>query len=121
MYEYKAKVVSVHDGDTFRADVDLGFGVWINDQAFRLNRINAPELVKGDIRGTNSRDRLKSYLLSGDGNLIIKTEKDKTEKYGRMLAEVFITYDMIPYANVNDLMVQQGYALYWDGRGERPV
>lgn len=121
MYEYRARVRSVHDGDTFRADVDLGFNVWLNDVSFRLNRINAPELIKGDARGMASRDQLKLYLTSGDGNILIKTEKDKTEKYGRMLADVYTTYDMIPAYCVNDLMVQQGFALYWDGTGARPV
>ena len=29
MYEYKAVIVSVYDGDTVTADIDLGFEVWL--------------------------------------------------------------------------------------------
>lgn len=44
LYHYKAKVVSVYDGDTFTVDIDLGLHTWINGEKIRLNRINAPEL-----------------------------------------------------------------------------
>ena len=28
LYHYKATVVSVYDGDTIRADIDLGMNIW---------------------------------------------------------------------------------------------
>lgn len=117
MYEYRVVVCSVHDGDTFRADVDLGFDVWIKNTAFRLNRINTPEL-KGDtlVRAREARDALRELLPVG-GEAIVRTQKDKTEKYGRMLADVFVNGTML----VNDLLVVRGFAKYWDGTGVAPV
>lgn len=117
MYEYRAIIRSIHDGDTFRADVDLGFGVWISDMAFRMNRINAPELVKTDPRGRASRDHLASLIPIGS-EVIVVTQKDKEEKYGRMLADVYVDN---PSAAINDIMVEEGFAKYWDGTGERPA
>ncbi len=33
----------VIDGDTFEADIDLGFGVWIRKQKFWLYGVDTPE------------------------------------------------------------------------------
>lgn len=114
MYEYNITIISVHDGDTFRGNVDLGFGVWIFDVSFRLNRINAPELSSTNPAGRLSRDTLRD-LLPIDHRAIVKTQKDKTEKYGRMLADVYVDGICI-----NDKLVSEGFAKYWDGHGPRP-
>lgn len=38
--------------------------------------------------GLKSKARLEELILNKD--VIIKTDKDKTEKYGRWLAEIFV-------------------------------
>ncbi len=82
-------MVSVHDGDTFTADVDLGFGVWLKNQSFRLLGINTPELSGTSKQsGIVSRDRLRELI--DKKSIIIKTHKDSKEKYGRWLADIFI-------------------------------
>lgn len=43
MYEYKCKVLRVVDGDTVDVDIDLGFGVWLQEERIRLAGIDAPE------------------------------------------------------------------------------
>ena len=89
LFSYKASVVSVYDGDTFTADVDLGFGVWIKNQNFRLLGINTPELTGlSKQNGIISRDRLRELI--DKKVIIIKTHKDSKEKYGRWLAEIFV-------------------------------
>ena len=45
LYEYKATITDVHDGDTVTADVDLGFHTWIHEEKFRLLGIDAPEVT----------------------------------------------------------------------------
>ena len=88
-FEYDARVYDVYDGDTFKAEVDLGFGVKIN-QTFRLFGCDTPEM-RGEEReqGIIVRDYVRSLIL--DEQIIIKTHKDKTGKYGRYLAEVTCT------------------------------
>ena len=110
LYHYRARVVSVYDGDTCTADIDLGLRTWINEEKLRLARINAPELVGVEKpAGLAARDFLRSLI---DGKEIhLQTIKDRQEKYGRYLAEIFVEQNGAG-VNVNDLMVQNGHAAY---------
>ena len=47
---------------------------------------------------------------------MIVTFKDKTEKYGRLLGDIWIN-DI----KLNDLIVSSNKALSWDGKGVKPV
>ena len=87
MYEYKAYVTKVYDGDTITVDIDLGLGVWLRKQSIRLAGINAPE-VRGDSKylGYASRDALSELIL--DKEVKIKTYKSKRGKYGRWIVDV---------------------------------
>lgn len=114
LYHYRATVVGVYDGDTCTVDVDLGWYTWVKTQKLRLNRINAPEL-RGEEKaaGEQSRDFLRAKIL--DKNIVVETIKDSTEKYGRYLAEIWLEEDG-QWINVNDLMVEKGFASYHDYR-----
>lgn len=105
MYIYKAIIVAVYDGDTVRADIDLGFGIIIKNVALRLYGINAPEM-RGDTiaAGTAARDVLRTMILNRD--VVLKTYKDRQEKYGRYLAEI-----EIGDIQVNQWLVKNGYAV----------
>jgi micrococcal nuclease len=110
LYHYRAKVISVYDGDTCTVDVDLGLHAWIHEEKLRLARINAPELIGAQRpAGLASRDFLKSMIEGQE--IYIKTIKDQREKYGRYLAEIFVQQNSV-WVNVNDLMVQNGHAEY---------
>ncbi len=113
LYLYKAKIVSVYDGDTCRADIDLGLHTWIRNEKLRLLRINAPEL-RGKERqaGLSSRDFLRELILNKE--VIIQTVKDRKGKYGRYLAEIWVEQEKGVWVNVNDLMVTDGFAEYHD-------
>lgn len=89
LYLYKAKIVSVYDGDTCRADIDLGLKVWVKNEKLRLLRINAPEL-RGEEKeqGKLSRDFLKEQIEGKE--VILQTQKDKQGKFGRYLAEIWV-------------------------------
>ena len=49
MYEYRAKVIKVIDGDTVDVDIDLGFGVWLKDERVRIMGIDTPESRTRDV------------------------------------------------------------------------
>lgn len=113
MYEYKAIVKRVIDGDTIEVIIDLGFSVTI-EQAVRLNRINAFETRLGKNTseeqkeiGIEAREYLKN-LIEGK-EIIIKTIKPENDKYGRFLGEIF--FDGL---NINDDLVTRKYAIYQD-------
>ena len=104
MYEYKATVTKVYDGDTITVDINLGFGILLKKQKIRLLGINTPE-VRGKNRpeGIISRDALRARIL---GKIVtIKTHKDKKGKYGRWLGEVFMEEE-----NINQWLLKEGYA-----------
>ena len=104
MYEYRAYVRKVYDGDTITVDIDLGFDMILHKQKIRLLKINAPE-VRGPSRelGLKSRDALREKI--GSKWIKLKIQKDKKGKYGRWLGEIWIN-DVC----VNDWLLKEGYA-----------
>lgn len=113
LYHYNALVVSVYDGDTCTVDIDLGLHTWLKDEKIRLARINAPEL-RGKERpmGLPSRDFLRGQILNK--KIILETIKDKKGKYGRYLGEIWLEKSNGKYVNINDLLVNKGFAFYKD-------
>lgn len=107
LYYYKAKVVSVYDGDTITCDIELGFNfVWVN-QKVRLFGINTPEIRNRDKaekeKGLMIRDFLSGMVLNKE--IILKSHKDKSGKFGRKLGTIFL--DGI---NINMLLIENGMA-----------
>ncbi|MFQ5335770.1 MAG: thermonuclease family protein [Flavobacteriales bacterium] len=107
LYHYRAKVISVYDGDTLTAAIDLGFKVQFTEKV-RLFGINAPEM-RGSERpaGILSRDRLRELVLGKE--ILLKTIRDKKGKYGRYLGVIFMEQEG-KYVNINELLVHEGLA-----------
>jgi len=112
MYEYRAKVINVYDADTFRADIDLGFGVWLKNQSIRWLKIDAWE-IRGEERakGLVARDYVRELVLWKE--VILKTYKDDKGKYGRWLAEVYDikTTELVWENSINEELINKGYAV----------
>jgi micrococcal nuclease len=113
LYHYRAVVTDVYDGDTCTVDIDLGLSTWVRGEKLRLYRINAPEL-RGRERpeGLRSREFLRRQIDGKD--IIIQTIKDKKGKFGRYLAEIWLQNESNEMININDLLVEQGFAEYKD-------
>lgn len=118
MYEYRAQVVEIVDGDTVKLDVDLGFSIR-QRMTLRLYGINAPEMVGATrAKGEAARDYL-AKLIPADSFVTIRTHKDKSDKYGRILAEIYapgaLTHDTV--YSVNQAMIDAGHAVpYYVGK-----
>ena len=108
MYEYKAKVIKIVDGDTMDVDIDVGFKIHFIER-IRLFGINTPETygVKHNSEEYAKGIKSKEWAIKNlEGKEItIKTIKDKKGKYGRYLA--IIIKDEI---NINNKMVELGLA-----------
>ena len=117
MYDYQAQVLTVHDGDTLKLRVDLGFSIH-DDMTVRLAGINAPELAtpEGKAAQAFAEGWVKAHASPNVG---VRTQKDRQEKYGRYLATVYDLTD--PTATLNAALLAAGYAQPWDGKGPRPV
>ena len=70
MYEYKATLLKVVDGDTVDVDIDLGFGVCLRNQRVRIKGIDTPESrTKNKIEklfGIAAKNRLEQLLTKDD-------------------------------------------------------
>ena len=118
LYHYRAHVVSVYDGDTCTADFDLGLYSIRRKQILRLARINAPEIRgREHDAGIRARDALRRLIL--DKDVIVRTLKDRKGKYGRWIAEIWVKQEDGSYLNVNDWMLENGYAEPYDPRSRR--
>ncbi len=114
-YTYAAKLDRVVDGDTVWLFVDLGFNVTVHLD-FRLNGINAPELHgPTQAAGQASKTALEALLVGA----AIEIKSTKSEKYGRWLASI-IAIANGKRVDVNQAMIEQGFAKPYDGRGPRP-
>ena len=94
MYEYRAIITKVYDGDTLTAEVDLGFKMWAKKIKLRLIGIDTPEIRTKDpeekSRALKARDRVRELCL---GKEVVITTHGKG-KYGRWLATVYIDGDL---------------------------
>jgi micrococcal nuclease len=108
MYEYKATVLKVIDGDTIDAEVDLGFRLKISDR-FRLVGINAPETRTRNKEEKAKGLKSKKYVIEKiEGKeVIIKTEKKG--KFGRYLATVYYIVGN-KKINLNKELIKKGLA-----------
>ena len=111
LYEYRADLMRVVDGDTVVLDIDLGFGVWKRGETFRLYGINAPEMRGASkVEGQAAKTYLMALLmhqLEHTEPLFVRTHKaDAQDKYGRYLATLLLPSRL----NVNGEMVRAGHA-----------
>lgn len=113
MYDYPADVLAVVDGDTIDIIADKGTDDF-KKMRIRLNRINAPE--SNTAEGQAAKKRLKELLSYPDGTLkaiYLVTIKDKKEKYGRYLGEIWLWGENPSTTpSLNDRMVSEGHAKY---------
>jgi micrococcal nuclease len=120
MYQYKAEIIAVIDGDTIEVDFDLGFGVWLRKQRIRLEGIDTPESRTLDkeekIRGILSKEKLKEVLLK-DKYIYVQTKLDPNEKFGRILAKISTPSGI----EVNQWMISNYYAVAYQGENKEKV
>lgn len=105
---YAATVLSVYDGDTFTARVELGLGVSVTEK-FRLNGLDCPEL--NTAHGKQVRDDVRAKMI----NQLVMLKITKRDKYGRWLADVFINGE-----NLRDWLLFTGSAKPYNGIGAKP-
>lgn len=102
MFTYNAEVVKIVDGDTVDLNIDLGFHI-IMTRRVRLLGINAPERFTAE--GEDARTFITSQIPPGT-KVIVKTKLDSSDKYGRVLGEIFLS-DI----SINNLMIEKGHAV----------
>ena len=122
MYEYRAKIIKVIDGDTVDVDIDLGFGISLNNERVRIMGIDTPESRTRDKVekkfGLASKARLKE-LLGKD--TILKTQvgrggEDMKGKFGRILGDF-----LVHGKKAGEILIKEGHAVAYDGQNKLDV
>ena len=103
MYEYKAIVTRVIDGDTIDVDIQLGFDVVLAKQRIRLLGIDTPESRTRDkeekVRGLLSKEFVKNNCAVGS-------------TIRRILGVIYSGDDTV---SINDRMIEEGFAVPYTG------
>ena len=128
MYEYRATIVKVVDGDTVDVDIDLGFGIWLKDERVRIMDIDTPESRTRDTVekkfGLAAKDRLKS-LLGKTAVLKTRVAKDGEDmkgKFGRILGDFEVYYAAEDrYCLAGEVLIKEGHAVLYGGQSKDDV
>ena len=125
MYQYKAKLIRVVDGDTVDVDIDLGFGVWMHKERVRIYGLDAPESRTRDkvekVFGKYAKQCVKDWLPVGSLQTLV-TEKDKSGKYGRILGR-FRIYDPKEDREtyMEEWMIRNGIGVAYTGQSKDEI
>ena len=128
MYEYRAHIIKIVDGDTVDVDIDLGFGIVLSNERVRISGIDTPESRTRDKQekkfGLAAKARLKS-LLGKTCTLktqINKSGEDMKGKFGRILGD-FDVYDAATdsWRPVTAVMIDEGHAVAYHGQAKADV
>jgi micrococcal nuclease len=114
LYNYRAKLDRVVDGDTIDVSVDLGFDTWKKVRV-RMMGMNAPESrtrnLEEKARGLAAKDRLAEILeLENEGKFILVSHG--VGKFGRCLGEILFEDSDI---SANQMMINEGHAVEYTG------
>jgi len=116
MYEYKAKITKIVDGDTIKCDIDLGFSTILANQTIRLFGIDTPESRTRDKEekyyGKLSASFLQDKCPKGSYITLI-THLDKKGKFGRILGEI-----IVDNVNLNQQMIEENLAVEYHGQSK---
>jgi len=122
MYQYRATIIKVIDGDTVDVDLDLGFDVWLRNQRIRLYGIDTPESRTRDEEekkfGLLAKHFVEEHCPVGE-RIILKTHKDDDRgKFGRILGELIVANGEL---NLNEMMVHKHLAVRYFGQSKDDI
>lgn len=107
------KVIKVYDGDTITIASKLPFeNSPLYRLSVRLNGIDTPE-IKGKGISEDEKEAAKvarDFVSNMILNKYVRLENIETEKYGRILADVYIDNN-----HINDLLLKERYAVKYNG------
>jgi micrococcal nuclease len=121
MYQYRATITRVVDGDTVDCDIDLGFSMVLTKQRIRLYGIDSPESRTRDKEekkyGLLSKAFLQDSINNSGVSLIIQTYKDGRGKFGRILGQLIDSDGNC----INDIMCEVGHAAPYFGKSKDDI
>jgi micrococcal nuclease len=117
VYEYKATIRKIVDGDTVDVDIDLGFDCWMHNQRIRLYGIDTPECrtrnKQEKAHGLLAKKYVQETLIVGEVYALRTREKGK---FGRYLGEI-----KVGRTTINKLLIKEGLAVAYTGQSKKDI
>ena len=111
LYNYRAYVKNVYDGDTITVDISLGFHVTMTDIKVRLIGIDTPEIRTKDLNEKKEGYKAKNRLLELVENKEIYIKVLKKGKFGRWVSKIYLTEnDCLEDNTINQQLIDEGLA-----------
>jgi endonuclease YncB( thermonuclease family) len=107
----EGQVIKVYDGDTITIAARLPYDASpVYRLSVRLNGIDTPEIKSKNAEEKQVAKQARDYLASLILHKTVSLRNVQTEKYGRILANVYLEEIC-----VNERMVEQRFAVRYDG------
>ena len=125
MYEYRATLRRIVDGDTCDVDIDCGFDIVLSNQRIRLFGIDTPESRTRDLEekrfGKLAAKYIEDHIKVGS-TFTLRTRLDGKGKYGRILGEL-ICYipEFDREMSINTAMIQKHLAVAYHGQSKDDI
>jgi micrococcal nuclease len=103
------KIIKCYDADTITAVAKLEGK--LHRFSIRLAGIDSPELRSKNSQEKAAAIEARDWLSAKILGKFVKLKIQKREKFGRLLADVFLDGE-----NMNELLVTEGYAKVYDGK-----
>lgn len=116
LYNYKAEIEEVIDGDTVDVKIDVGFSTFKKIR-LRLNGIDTPE-----VRTSNDKEKKAGKLVSEFVRKMLRNSTDlyintkKKGSFGRYLADIYIY--RVEKCSFNQYLIEKGFAKKYDSDSE---
>ena len=112
----EGKVIKVYDGDTITIATKMPYDDNFYRFSVRIRGIDCPE-----IKSKNSNEKLcaimaRDFLKEIIFNKVAKLEEISYDKYGRILADVYVD-DL----NISELMISESLAVKYDGGRKKEI
>jgi len=125
MYEYRATLRRIVDGDTVDVDIDCGFDIVLSNQRIRLYGIDTPESRTRDLEEKKCGKLAAKYIedhIPVGSTFTLRTRLDGKGKYGRILGEL-ICYvpEFDREMSLNTAMIQKHLAVEYYGQSKDDI
>ena len=125
MYEYRATLLKIVDGDTIDCDIDLGFGIVLTNQRIRLYGIDTPESRTRDLEEKKFGKLAAQYIedhIKVSTSFTLRSRLDKKGKYGRILGELIcFVPEFDREMSLNDAMITKKLAVKYFGQSKDDI
>ena len=125
MYEYRATLLKIVDGDTIDCDIDLGFGIVLTNQRIRLYGIDTPESRTRDLEEKKCGKLAAQYIedhIKVSTSFTLRSRLDKKGKYGRILGELIcFVPEFDREMSINDAMITKKLAVKYFGQSKDDI